>query len=116
MLASSRDLIEDLVRDINHCYEVRVSYSVEWFLGVKLDWSEGSNTLVISQPLYIKNILHRFGMVNAKPVATPMIESFWTALKSESDKSIINEQLYQQIIGSLMYLVQRTRFDILAPY
>ena len=55
-------------------------------------------------------------MVIAKPVATPMIESFWTALKSESDKSIINEQLYQQIIGSLMYLAQRTQFDILHPY
>ena len=115
VLASSKNLIETLVRDINTFYEVRVNYNVDWFLGVKIDWNQKTNTLGISQPLYVRNVLKRFGMQKAKPAITPMTESFWTSIKSESKKTVVNEQLYQQIIGSLMYLAQRTRFDIMAP-
>ncbi len=118
LILSSTDAgIEYVVNSFKRLYEVRVSYDVELFLGVHIKWFEGSKTslpqLFMSQPLYIEGILRRFGMTMCKPVATPMISTFWTVLSSEQDKSTIDVKLFEQIIGSLVYLALRSRPDIL---
>lgn len=70
--------------------------------------------LTFSQPLYIDVILKRFGMINAMSVSAPMIEAFWSSLAKDRDKSKVEAQLYQQMLGSLLYLGLCTRPDILA--
>lgn len=108
------DLVDNAFRSR---YEVRVSNENEWVFGVDKRWLFNSTKrrygVELSQPLYIDGILHSFGMTNAKPVNAPMVESFWTALDSEADRSVVNEHFYQQIIGSLLYLALHTRLDIL---
>jgi len=44
-----------------------------------------------------------------------MIASFFTGMSEETDKTVVEVERYQQIIGSLLYLALRTRLDILAP-
>ena len=44
-----------------------------------------------------------------------MVESFFPSFATEPDKSVIEVELFQQMIGSLLYLALRTRLDILAP-
>lgn len=56
-----------------------------------------------------------FGLEDSKPASTPMMESFFTGFSAEEDKSVGNVEVYQQMIGSLLYLALRTRLDILAP-
>ena len=44
-----------------------------------------------------------------------MAESFFPSFATEPDKSVVDVELFQQMIGSLLYLTLRTRLDILAP-
>lgn len=69
--------------------------------------------LLVSQPLYTECILRRFGMTKSKPLFTPRIKSSWTDTQSESDKSVVTEQPYQQIIDPILYFALQTRFKIL---
>jgi len=48
--------------------------------------------------LYTDGILRRFGMENAKPVSTPMVQTFWNTISGESDKSVENPKLYEQMM------------------
>ena len=118
MSTSEREL-GTVVNCLKELYEVRVSDNADFFLGVQLEWKRGtdgqSQLLRLSQPLYTRSVLRRFGMCGSRPAITPMVESFFTGLASEEDKSAVSAELYQQMIGSLLYLALRTRPDILAP-
>lgn len=72
-------------------------------------------SLKLGQKLYTDGMPRRFGLHNCKLAGSLMIESFFSALAGENDKSSQDVQLYQQIMGSLLYLALRTSMDILAP-
>jgi hypothetical protein len=55
----------------------------------------------------------RYGMQDSRPASTPMVESFFAHLEAEVDTTVVEQTLYQQIIGSLLYLALKTRPDIL---
>jgi hypothetical protein len=55
----------------------------------------------------------RYGMQDSRPASTPMLESFFAHLEAEEDTTVVEVNLYQQIIGSLLYLALKTRPDIL---
>lgn len=118
VLATSRAGIDFVVDSFRELYEVRVSTDIEWFLGVKFTWKKGTDELhqsvTLSQRLYIDSILRKFGMLDSKPAPSPMTESFWSDIRIEEDKAIVEENLYQKMIGSLLYLALRTRPDILS--
>lgn len=109
---------DEIVDELKELYELRVSEEVDMFLGVQMDWnsniSGASESLKMSQPLYTETILRRFGLQDSKPALTPMVESFYTGLVAESDKSVVSGKTYQKMIGSPLYLALRTRFYILA--
>lgn len=62
----------------------------------------------MSQKKYIKDILKKFSMQDAKPVATPME----TALKLKKEEHPDSNLPYRNLIGALMYLSVATRPDI----
>ncbi len=79
-------------------------------LGIEISLDRSNRRLFIDQSEYTKNILERFGMINSKPVATPMDRSY-------NDKVVENSEAaenvpYRQVIGILMYLMITTRPDI----
>ena len=106
-----------IVEELKSLYNLRVSEDVNLFLGVQLKWSMDTRGRVTSlklfQPQYVEGTLRRFGMQNSKPAISPMVESFFTGLAAEQDKSIVDQQLYQQMIGCLLYIGLRSRPDIL---
>ena len=118
ILAASVTERDAIVEELKALYELRVSDEVEMFLGVQLRWKLDSKghpiTLSMSQPLYAESVLRRFGLQDSKPAVTPMVESFYSGLAAETDKSIVSVERYQQMVGSLLYLALRTRLDILA--
>ena len=71
----------NIVKELQNIFEVRVADKVNLFLGVHLGWeldSEGRPlSLKLSEPLYIEGMLRRFGLENWKPAQTPMVESFF---------------------------------------
>ncbi|XP_055590100.1 uncharacterized protein LOC129742249 [Uranotaenia lowii] len=71
---------------------------------------------MLDQEAYIGTVLNRFNMNDAKPATTPM-NSGEKLTKEPTPKPEDAEQLkkipYQEAVGSLMYLAQCTRPDIL---
>jgi hypothetical protein len=67
------------------------------------------NKIFLGRGKYVAKILQKFGMMDCKSMATPMV----TDLKKlrDFDFDPVDSSLYRQLIGSLMYLVN-TRPDI----
>lgn len=65
----------------------------------------------MKQKNYIKNLLERFNMMEAKPVNTPM-ESNLKLMKVNEHQGDKNDVPYRELIGCLMYLAVTTRPDI----
>jgi hypothetical protein len=64
----------------------------------------------ICQTKYIRDILKKFDMVNAKPIKTPMPTN--GHLDLDKDGKSIDQKVYHSMIGSLLYLCA-SRLDIM---
>jgi hypothetical protein len=82
---------------------------MHYFLGLEV-WQR-TDEIFPSQGKYTIEILKKFGMLNLKPVATPMVTNLKKLSVSSFDYDEIDPTLYKQLIGSLMYLVN-TRANI----
>jgi hypothetical protein len=69
------------------------------------------NTIILEQKEYLRKVLERFNMHNARSAPTPLPMGYTPSPNSQP----VDEQLrtrYQQVIGSLLYLMLGTRPDI----
>ena len=57
------------------------------------------------------DVLHRFGMMDCKSMATPMVSNLKKLHDTASRIDPVDSMMYRQLIGSLLYLVH-TRPDI----
>ncbi|XP_036140851.1 uncharacterized protein LOC105835035 isoform X2 [Monomorium pharaonis] len=78
------------------------------FLGMEVRQSE--KEITISQELYIKTLLTKYGMSDCKPVATPIVPGQDKELDQPDE--LIESQVYQELVGELLYLSNKTRPDI----
>ena len=89
---------------------------VSWYLGVSVERNWKTRSLKICQSQYVNDLLKRFNMEYSNPVLTPM--EVGQRLSSEDcpkfpDK--LTGKQYQQLVGSLNYLVACTRPDLAFP-
>lgn len=90
-------------------FEMRDLGEVSSFLGVKFNLGEGK--MFLSQELYTKTLLQRFGMENAKATKTPLLKS--DVVYCEQSSHLFEDlRTYKAVIGGLLFLAQRTRPDI----
>ena len=83
-------------------------------LGMEIKRDREAGTLTISQEAYCKSILQRFGMSDCKPTSTPGYGSEISNIQPED--TLLDEEetrKYQGIVGSLMYISQVLRYDIM---
>jgi ribonuclease HI len=90
--------------------------SVNWLLGIQIMHNQEVRTISLSQEAYIKSILARFKLSDAKPYSMPMVPS---ASYSKDDSPVsANDAVHMQrvphceAIGSLMYTSVATWLDI----
>ncbi|GMI66774.1 cysteine-rich RLK (RECEPTOR-like protein kinase) 8 [Hibiscus trionum] len=79
---------------------------LSFFLGLQI--KQRKDGTFINQANYIKNMLKKFGLENAKLQATPMSSS----TKLDKGGKCVDSKLYRSMIGSLIYLTA-SRPDIL---
>ena len=113
MIGCDIQLIEKIRSKLTEKFKMADMGDVSLVLGMQItrDWEK--KTLTISQE-YTKSILERFGMANCKPVGTPGFGSEVSTKKLE--KTLLSKeetQRYQAIKGSVMYLAQILRYDIM---
>jgi hypothetical protein len=77
-----------------------------WILGTKIDKIDGR--IRVHQQKYVNDILEKFGMKDCKPVRTP-IE---VPRPEKDDDPFERKDLYQSLVGSLIYLSIVSRPDI----
>nr|CAN71419.1 hypothetical protein VITISV_018564 [Vitis vinifera] len=85
-------------------------------LGMRIIRDKANGTLKLSQLEYVKKVLSRFNMNEAKPVSTPLGSPFklskeWSP-KTEEERDHMSKVPYASAIGSLMYVMVCTRPDI----
>ena len=81
------------------------------FLGVKFIQNQEAGVVWIGQPMYTEKILQRYGMYDSKPVSTPVNPDVKLVAYEKTD-DVRNQKLYQAVVGSLLYLSNKTRPDI----
>ena len=81
-----------------------------FILGMQVSRDRVKGTLDINQGNYVNAILQRYGFVDSRSVSTPGTgKPLDLKLGTLLDDS--NKQLYQEIVGSLIYLSTCTRWD-----
>ena len=87
---------------------------VSLVLGMQVMRNRKKGTLTISEEDNTKSILARFGMENCKPSSIPGTGSeLSTEQPTETLLNMEQTQRYQAITGSVMYLAQITRYDVM---
>lgn len=89
-------------------FEIKDLGIVKECLGMSISFDIQNCTVTFSQEKYIDRLLSKFNMVDCKTINTPMEIN----LKSKREDNCNSQNPYQQLVGSLMYLVVLTRPDI----
>jgi hypothetical protein len=90
-------------------WECRDTGKVTEFLGMRV--TQTAATVTIDQQQYLKKVLERFKMTNAKTATTPL-PSGYQPVENKGPVNSVLRQKYQSVIGSLLYLMLGTRPDI----
>jgi hypothetical protein len=85
-------------------------------LGMEIRRDRDAKKLWLSQVCYVKKVLERFSMENAKPVSTPLTNHFRLSI-SQCPKTVeeiedMSKVPYASAVGCLMYVMVCTRLDL----
>eukprot|EP00253_Pinus_taeda_P003957 PITA_03957 len=89
-------------------FEMSLLGELTYFLGLQIQQNEGR--IFLSQTKYLKQILKKYGMEDAKLVCTPMVTG--CSLSANDESAVVHQPTYRSMIGSLLYLTG-TRPDIM---
>jgi len=81
-------------------FEIKTLGKVKYFLRIEVAHSKKG--IFISQQKYIIDLLHETSKTACKPASTPVDPN--TKLGSEVDGVAVNKEMYQRLIGRLIYL------------
>ena len=106
-------LVEQKKKELKEIFEMTDMRGVSRILGMEVTRDYDQGTLTITQTAYVDFILERFRMQDASAAHTPGCGPELSA-EQPGDKLLGAEatKLYQSITGSLLYLVQCTRYDL----
>lgn len=100
------DECDKLKNNLKSHFDIKDLGSAKQILGMTIERSNGK--LKIHHKQYILNLLTKFGMLDSKPIGTPLMPN----LKLEKPNVVDQILPYQELIGSLMYLSVTCRPDI----
>lgn len=101
--------IQKFKNHLSQAFEIKDLGEIKYCLGI--EFSRKGDSIIMNQKNYIKNLLERFNVMEAKPVNTPM-EPNLKLMKINEHQEDKNDVPYRELIGYLMYLAVTTRPDI----
>ena len=108
ILSNNISMVNTFKSNIKLKFKIKELGSTNSILGIKINKDKIGN-ISLSQYTYIKDILQKFNYDQVNPSKTPMETKLCL---SNDTTEVYNKKLYQQMIGSLLYLMIRTRPDI----
>jgi len=101
---------------LSSIFEMQDMDEARYVLGVEIIQNRAKKLLGLSQEAYINKVLERFRMHHSKPMDTPVEKGLTLGLeqfpKTDKEKERMNNILYANAVGSLMYAMLCTRPDI----
>ena len=92
-------------------FEIKDLGKLKYFLGMTIVQNQEEQSTWMGQPDYTTKLLEKHGMSECKPVATPVDPGTHLTTLNEKEE-VVDQQQYQSVVGSLMYLSVCTRPDI----
>lgn len=99
---------EKLLKSLRKEFEINETTKAKKFLGIEIKNTDSG--IYLSQTEYIEKLLNKYGMIDCKPVKTPITINEDTMSKENNEECDFN--LYQELVGELLYIANRTRPDI----
>jgi Reverse transcriptase (RNA-dependent DNA polymerase)/gag-polypeptide of LTR copia-type/Integrase core domain/GAG-pre-integrase domain len=103
--------IDIIITQLSKVLKVQYIGLIHQFLGMEFNIDYNNKTMLIHQNKYLSSIKKRFNKENLTPVLTP-IELGIQLDKNTEQANKEDIKLYQQQVGSLIYLSYKTRPDI----
>jgi ATP-binding cassette subfamily B (MDR/TAP) protein 1 len=108
--------INELKKQLSRQFAMKDLGAAKQILGMRISRDRVTKTLTLSQSEYVRKVLTRFNMQDAKPVSTPLASHFKLSKehspKTEQERADMERVPYASAIGSLMYAMVCTRPDI----
>lgn len=111
VVSKEQEVINDVLEALKNEFEVTIGTG-NYFVGMEIRQDVDIRNITISQTQYIKRMLERFGMSNAKSVSIPADPNVHMKSSVDKDPTMFNVP-YRQIVGSLMFVTVVTRPDIM---
>ena len=97
--ATNESLYKEFAKCMRGEFEMIMIRELNYFLGLQI--KQLKKCIFINQAKYIKDLIKKFGMENAKPVSTPMSTS---TKYSDGGGNPVDIKHYRSMIGSFLYL------------
>lgn len=109
LFGSPSTLMDQTINLLKSEFKVNDMGQLHWLLGIRIDFT--SDGIRLSQEAYVDKILTKFRMEACNPISTPM-DANQRLLAATVEETRAEPALYQQIVGSINYLVTATRPDL----
>jgi transposase InsO family protein len=109
---SNQEAVDELLELIKQRFPIKDLGELHWFLGIAVVRDLGAGTVALSQERYIQVLLERFGMEQAKGVATPGVPGDGAAEHPMELLSTEQATLFRSLVGGLLYISVCTRPDL----
>jgi hypothetical protein len=106
-------LYKEFITALQSKYQLSDHGNLDWHLCMKFTRDKKKGIITIDQKAYIESFARRFNLAYCKPKLTSMVSGLHLS-KAGCPQVADKEQnsIYQQLIGSLMYVACGTRRDI----
>jgi hypothetical protein len=106
--STDQDFCEKFGKMMANEFEMSMIRELSYFLGLQI--KQLKNGTLVSQGKYIRDMLKKFGMEDAKSISTPM--GINGNLDSDASGNMMDQKMYRSMIGSLLY-VTTSRLDVM---
>jgi hypothetical protein len=111
ILGAKLQAVQELIKGIASLWEIKDLGPVSKILGIQVRRNRSEKTLFIDQSQYIESTIERFRLSDAKPINLPASDRN-SLVRGHSGEPQADQSLYQQAIGSLMWIMKCSRMDI----
>ncbi|HVX00705.1 MAG TPA: reverse transcriptase domain-containing protein, partial [Candidatus Babeliaceae bacterium] len=116
MFSNSLIRLNILKKKLSSLYKMKDLGEAEYILGMQIVRDRKKGILSICQSGYIRNLVQKYGLAEAKPVYTPLDSGLKLSKKdaptTEEEKSRMAKVPYQSAIGAIMYCMLGSRPDV----
>jgi hypothetical protein len=106
--STNQEFCEEFGKMMANEFEMSMIGELTYFLGLQI--KQLKNGIFVSQGKYIKDMLKKFGIVDAEGISTPMGTN--GSLDSDTSGNMVEQKMCRSMIGSLLY-VTTSRPDVM---